>query len=238
MANEEDKDAGEREIPWVRAGKGAPPPADGGGGRKPIHGKGIPPWHLWGGRQIIETTVEVVGAVRQGNVGQLAKVSYARPETWHWLFSAQLLQGPDNTPGFFTRIFVHWDLTVGIGRSTVDMASLTNFQVIRGFDDYQIQWGPAVPTFPVGLQIWTTQTKAPNRIYNSDAFVVSDEPIQQIVGSDLNLNVRVVALTIVDNLLAAGQPVKVEVAALFSPKTHIRPEWHLHQMSGGEERGA
>ena len=238
MANEEDKDAGEREIPWIRAGRNAPPPGDPGGGRKPTHGRGIPPWHLWGGRQTVSTTVETVGAIRQGNVGQLAKVSYGRPETWHWYFSARLLKGPDNTAGFFTRIFVHWDVTLGIGRSTVDMASLDNPTIVRAFDDYQIQWGPVVLTFPTGLQIWTTQTRAPSRIYTSDAFILGDEPIQQIVASDINLSVRVVALTVIDNVAAVGQPVDVEVVGLFAPKTHIRPEWHLHQFPAGEERGA
>lgn len=193
-------------------------------------GSPLPPWHLWGNSQTITVPVETVGALRFGNTGQLIKIAYKRPESWHWLFNAKLISGPANTPTFFTRVFVHWDLITGVGRTNIPIISnpqaVPNV-VIRGFEEYVFKWGPVTPDFPTNAQIYSTQANAPPREYDADGpFPDTGPPISEIVAQDLQLAVRVVALTVVDNVAAVGQPVTVEVSAVFAPKTHVRPDWY------------
>jgi len=199
---------------------------------------GISPWHMWGNTQTIDGVIETVGELRQGRQGQLCKISYLRPETWHWLFKAKLLSGPDNTPGFFTRIFVHWDLIVGIGRSSIRMVALENRQRVTAFDDFQFQWGPVIPTFPTDAQVWSTETRGPPKIFETDAFSLDSATIiSEITAQDIQLQVTVVGLTIVDNVLSAGAPFSVEISAQFAPQTHVRPEWFKGGAFPGAEDG-
>lgn len=188
-----------------------------------------PPWHLWGNTQQISVPIETTGAIREGVTNQLVRIAYRRPETWHWLFSARLISGPDNTPGFFSRLFVHWELTVGVGRSAVQMQfelnSPTQSFAIPAFEDFIFRWGPTIATFPRGAHIWSTESRAPTRFFEGDGPQVPGDPVNQIVAQDIQLQVQIVGLTVADNVLAAGQSAVVEVSAHFAPKTHFRPDW-------------
>lgn len=206
---------------------------------------GEPPWHLWGNQQRITTKVETVGEIRFGVTNQLVKLAYKRPETWHWLFSARLISGPENTATFFSRVFVHWELATGLGRSSVLMkqGSETGDYGQPAFDTFSFQWGPTLPRFPRGAHIWATTASAPSKIFAGDGpFTLATDGVDQIVAQDLQLNATVVALTVADNVAAVGQPVVVEVSAFFAPKTHIRPEWlhptaPIEQIFPGDEIG-
>lgn len=199
-----------REQPWMRSSQ--------------------PPWHLWGNTQQITVPIETTGAVRQGVSNTLVRISYKRPETWHWLFQAKLISGPNNTPGFFSRLFVHWQLAVGIGRSNQRMEfQLSPGQAfaIRAFEDYIFRWQDPAP-FPINAAIWTTKVFSPARTFDTAVTPgVPDGPeVDQIVAQDLQLNVQIVGLTVADNVAAAGQNAVVEVSAAFAPKTHVRPDWY------------
>lgn len=183
---------------------------------------GMPPWHLWGNTQQIVVPIETTGALRKGVTNQLIRIAYRRPETWRWLFSARLLAGPDNTAGFFTRLFVHWELTVGVGRSVIQMAFGEGG---RAFEDYVFQWGPINPAFPRGAQIWTSETASPARTYTGDGGNLPGPPSPLVVAEDIQLQVQIVGLTVVDNLAAVGQNATVEVSAQFAPNVHVRPDW-------------
>ena len=186
----------------------------------------LPPWHLWGNTQNVVTPVETVGQPREGFTQQLLKASYKRPETWHWLFAARLLSGPDNTPTFFTRIFVRFNLTVGIGRSAIVIASdVTRTFFVRPFEEFIFQWGPVGTAFPIGAQIYSTESLAPSRSFQADGPAADGQPVSEIVAQDLQLVAQVSALTVAGNVAAVGQPVTVEVSAQFAPKTHVRPDW-------------
>jgi hypothetical protein len=190
---------------------------------------GMPPWHLWGNTQRIQTVVETLPTqqFRQGNTGQLLKIAYKRPETWHWVLYAKLLAGPDNTPTFFSTIFVNWELVVGVGRSIVPMVGGGLSQFGRSFERFTFQWGPTNGSFPAGREIWTSAALTPNREFNTDPpFEAETGTIDQIVAQDIQLSCRVSALTILANVAAVGQPVEVEVSAAFAPKSHVRPDWY------------
>lgn len=186
---------------------------------------GTTPWHLWGNLQRQSTPVETVGQFRFGNQQQLCKVGYGRPDTWHWFFSARLISGPDNTAGFFTRVFVHFDVTLGSGRAATPIAFEFTPFAKPSFEDYTFQWGPVNPAFPANAMIWSTQSLSPNRSFQGDGPNVADVPLTQIPAESIQVQCRIVALTAVGNVAAVGQPVEVEVSSYWAPKSHVRPDW-------------
>lgn len=175
--------------------------------------QGPPPWLLWGNTQEI-TAFATGGASAPIPVsGQLAKISYKRPETWHWVFEARLLDGPVLPAlGSHASVQILFDLTVGVGRSSVTLVA---------FEQFVIRWhGPANP--PIGTQVFSTSVFGPNRII--DPLItpneVRDNFIDQITAEDIQLACRVIHQSTI-----AGTEAKVEVDAHFAPKNHIRPEW-------------
>lgn len=186
-----------------------------------------PPWHMWGNTQILRVTSADWGeALEQAN--QLVKISYKRPETWHWFFMAvprfpAAPVGPGNGS-----VVLHWDLTFGHGRSNI---------TIRDFETYLWQWFGAAPTAPV----YSSQVYGPNRQFrNFDPPPLAlQNRVDQIVAQDIQLQVR---MDLSDNLIA-NEVFELEVSAYFSPKTHIRPDWLLldvppeAQFSGEEVGG-
>lgn len=209
-------------------------PASGG---QPWLRSGMTPWHMWGNTQLIEAVVQdSSAAVRTNSPGQLVKISYKRPETWHWLFAAKLVTGPDS-PIVATQIEVAYDLIVGTGRSTVVLQSAGVVQD-KAFEQFFFQWGPVANVFPRNAQLYSTQVLAPNRTYTSDApfpnqdgfpvagaFVTGPSTISEIVAENINLSCRVIALA-PPGAASLGQRVVVEVSAAFAPKTHVRPDWY------------
>jgi hypothetical protein len=213
------------------------------GAGQPWLRSGMTPWHLWGNSQLIEATVQDSAAsVRTNSPGQLVKISYKRPETWHWLLAAKLISGPASTT-VSTQIQVAFDLTVGVGRSVVLMQSAGAFQD-KSFESFFFQWGPVSTLFPRNVQLYSTQVLAPNRMYRSEAplpnqdgfpvagaFVTGPPTIEQIVAEDIQLSCRVIALAATGSA-TIGEKVVVEVSAQFAPVVHVRPDWYR---SGPEE---
>lgn len=185
---------------------------------------GSPPWHLWGGSQTI--TANFASVNDRAATQQIVKVSYRRPETWHWMFVARLISGP---PGPFpgpgnSIVDILFNLTVGVGRTSVQLGAFEAFTMI---------W-PGVP--PVGTEIlYSTQVLARNRIDSNDPTRIKPNVIDQIVASDIQLDA-----TVVNNF--GPEPAVVEVSAFFAPKTHIRPDWFVDgppdtRFPGGEVGG-
>ncbi len=204
--------------------------------------QGIPPWHLWGNSQILTLPIDDNSLpVRTQTPGQLVKISYRRPETWHWVLAARLISGPDAV-GFRTNVSVDFQLVIGIGRSNINI--VRKFQTSTGpgdpgsrpFEHYNFQWGPT-GKFPGSILLYTTQVLAPNRNYTTDIpenqsgnAVPPDESasvISEIVAQDLQLQVACNARTDHDSPTVGGQVV-IEVSAMFAPKTHVRPDWFLN----------
>lgn len=172
-----------------------------------------PPWHMWGNQETV-TLPQITGNTTAPLKQQLLRVSYKRPETWQWLFSATLLAGPQAIAGFANGLVVTFDLTVGIGRTAI---------TIPGFELFQFGWvGPLLA--PVQTQIWSTQSRAPNRqFFTPTPAVPVDSIVNQIVAEDIQLGVSVGAAA---NGGSIGD-FTVLVAAMFAPKTHVRPDWYL-----------
>lgn len=179
----------------------------------------MPPWHLWGNTQRVEVSLPAtgVGAVVPG---QLTRVSYNRPETWKWLFTARLIEADDATPGEPLQLTIIWELTIGIGRAVQQSA---------GFDNYNMTWGtPTYPSdnAPVGRLIWTTETyaAAPGRAQFIAPAVEPPNRIDSIVAQDIQLNARVALLSPVTPRVP--KRAVLDLGAQWAPITHIRPEWY------------
>lgn len=185
----------------------------------------VPPWHLWGNLEQVTTIVRGSGVVF-GNEQQLCKVGYGRPDTWHWFFSARLISGPDNTPGFFTRVRVDFDVTIGSGRGATPIYPLPTGVLALGFEHYDFQWGPVTPAFPSGAFIYSTDAVAPGRSFQGDGPAVTGTLITQLPAEAIQVKTRVFATTIDLNVAALGQPVVVEVSSYWAPKSHVRPDWY------------
>lgn len=216
---------------------------------------GLPPWHLWGNSQLLTLPVDDNSISRTFTPGQLVKIAYKRPETWHWMLAARLVSGPD-APGFTSIVSVDFELIVGIGRSLINIKDV--FQVSHGpgdpgsrpFERYRFLWGPT-GLFPRNAQVYSTQVLAPNRVYATDlaenqtgnAVPPAENPtlVDQIVAQDIQVNVSCNARSD-SGSPAIGQNVVVEVSGMFAPKNHIRPDWFLNApdesvFAGGEVAG-
>lgn len=192
---------------------------------------GVPPWHLWGTTQQLTFRTSSFGVASQ-LASQLVKVSYKRPETWHWLFHARLISGPTVLNPQEAGVRVHFDVITGLGRTVVQMPSFESFQWV-----WTDPGGGPVPTPPTGIVMWSTSTYGPQRSYNNATPPAAVENrIDELVSQDLQIGVRLESLSNFPNTIV------VEVSAFVSPKTHIRPEWlhpeaPLEQVFPGDEIG-
>lgn len=179
-------------------------------GEQPWLRGNVSPWHMWG---TIETlTIPITGGDTTITTQQLSRVNYRRPETWHWLFFARLVQGP--TPvgeGQATVAAVFFDLTVGLGRASV---------TLPGFEAFRFAWTAPSPPPPPTEPKWSTTAVRPER-----GFPPGDEPdytIFQMVAEDIQCSCRV---GVGSQEFPQAVPVIIEVGAFFAPKNHIRPDW-------------
>jgi hypothetical protein len=215
---------------------------------------GIPPWHMWGNTQQLKA---IIGSGGNPGVtpGQLLRINYARPDSWHFLLSAKLLTGPEADITHAVAIGVQFDLTVGIGRSAIviDNSSSQGDGGFSAWHTFNFRYGGGglgTPfNFPSNIHLWTTRILSPNSNYSQNApypnnagFPVAGADvtgpgyIDQIVAQDIQLSCRLLAG--VNPVSAAiDQEVTVEVSAQFAPIVHHRPEWHKGGRFPGAEDG-
>lgn len=176
---------------------------------------GIAPWLMWGSAQSQTFSIDA-GNTGLGNAGgQIARVDYARPETWSFFLAANVTDF-QYFGGGVPRLTIFYDLTIGLGRSTI---------AIPAFETYF--WDlPA----EVGVLRYSTEVTAPPR-NNADT---TQNLIREIATQTLNLGYRA------QMFVPAGQPAtaSIEVHGYFAPKNHIRPEWFKDgKFTGGEDTG-
>jgi hypothetical protein len=181
-------------------------------GQQPWMRGSVTPWHMWG---TVETlTIPIEGALTTFRTQQLSRVNYRRPETWHWLFFARLLQGPTLAgEGNNAGASVFFDVTVGLGRASV---------TLPGFEAFAFRWTSPSPPPPPDEPKWSTTALRPER-----GFPPGDEPdytIFQMVAEDIQCSCRV---GVGADIFPQAVPVIIEVGAFFAPKNHIRPDWLL-----------
>jgi hypothetical protein len=175
-----------------------------------------PPWLMWGNSQVIDYDANILGAGEGGVIvqspGQVARIDYGRPETWRFLLSAKLLNV--GTFSEINSIDVFFDLNIGVGRSQVWLTD---------FEHY---------TFPNPLvnneMIWSTSVVGPLR-------TPADDPTLNVVQLLTAETIQVAARARFLDFNATDH-VQVEVTAMFTPNTHIRPEWSNGDFPGGEHR--
>lgn len=183
--------------------------------------EGTPPWHMWGNTQTQEAVQSGGSLVASApSISQLVRVSYRRPESWHWLLQTRLITAPTPPiPAAFVNVDVHFDLTIGIGRA---MTIIPDFDV----HSWHIE-NPQVPPLDANQagNVLRTTTAIGNRLYNlgSGGVLVTDPSvISQFVAQDIQLQARLVLTTSSGGTLSAS----VEVSGLLAPMTHIRPDWY------------
>lgn len=186
---------------------------------------GIAPWHMWGNTQTIQTAqTGGSGVASAPGIGQMLRINYRRPDTWHWILSGVLLEAPAAAlPGSGAQIDLFWDLTIGIGRAAM---------VLEGIEHFRWDYNNPNPT-PLGQAFrLTTSSFVGNRTESQQGIVHTTglTSIDELVFQDAQLTSRLI-LTTTGN----GFSAKVEASAQFAPKTHIRPEWHDKRYPGGEE---
>lgn len=180
---------------------------------------------MWGNTQVLQVPNNI-GTVPMPVSGQLARVNYARPETWHWVFATRLLSGSlPPIPAAFVQVDVYYDITIGIGRSMV---------ILEGFERHSFYWNFPLPV-PVNQLIYSTQVDGPRKVNDAGSALVTapPNPVNQISAQDIQCTCRALCTT----SGAALEFATVEVSAHFAPKTHLRPEWHKEEFPGAEDGG-
>lgn len=173
--------------------------------------QGTEPWLLWGNTQVLTARSSGGSQASLAAQSQLCKVSYKRPDTWHWFFAAKLLDGPAlPLVGQNAQLTVSFDLTIGVGRSNL---------TIPAFEQYQFRWSGIAP-FPVGQMKYSTAVFGPNRIDQPGVGETRDNFIDQVTSQDIQIGCRVLHTSTI-----TGSVCTVEVDAHFAPKHHLRPEW-------------
>lgn len=187
---------------------------------------GVPPWHMWGNTQTLRATQTAgSGLASPPSPGQMVRIGYKRPESWHWVLSATILEAPEAAlAGSDVQIDVLWNLTIGIGRAAM---VLPRWEAFRWF------WNNPNPA-PIGpaFRLITTSSVG-NRLqdFSGVTHTTGLSTVDQLVAQDVQLDAQVILTT-----SGNGFSCVVECSALWSPKTHIRPEWYEHRFPGGEEQ--
>lgn len=179
-----------------------------------------PPWLMWGGTQQITlaSTGSAGGSVTRG--GQLVRIAYKRPENWRFFFSSRITQvDPAATDG---SAIVSFDLTIGVGRSTI---------TIPAFEQFQFNWAATPPGPPTQLT-WSVSVNGPTRIAGQAAQNVVDH----IVSEDIQLAARIEWFT-TQGSVAVPLAITMEVTSYWAPEVHIRPEWFKGKMGQQEDEG-
>lgn len=178
--------------------------------------QGVPPWHLWGSSQITQTQqTGGSGVASAPDTQQLAKIAYGRPESWHWVFMATLLEAPTPAlPGSGIQVDLFFDLILGVGRSSIKIPAFEHFQ-----------WSCNNPNpAPVGeaFRLFTTSVRG-NRLEDQQGIAHTTDPtvVEQITAQEIQLQTRFILTT-----TGSGFSAKAEVSAYFAPKTHVRPDWY------------
>lgn len=179
---------------------------------------GTPPWQLWGNTQPVSVPPDLF---TNPNLHEqqitLLRISYKRPETWRFLFSARMLSGP-GSDNHQSNVSVWFELLTGIGRSAIRIpfwVSLPQFSWnnLAGPSTAIVQW--TTHATESGLQ-FSFDSQDPQVTWQTQ--ILSD----LIVGQDLT----VVAHCSFTTNLETTTPAVVEVSGQLAPNVHTRPDWY------------
>lgn len=136
---------------------------------------------------------------------QLVNINYGRPDTWNFTLWQQIVAC--SNPGGVGVVQARFNLTVGIGR--------TKFTI----EDFVTFIDATLPI--VGSTAYTTTALD---------FQATPRLVTEIGAQDIILNCN----TIITGGAAPGTTVSMIVGAMFTPVTHVRPDWFVDEFADGE----
>jgi hypothetical protein len=179
----------------------------------------MPPWQRWGSTERI--TIPFVSTAQRAASVTLSRVSYRRPDTFHFLFGAKLIVAPSPAVGDHATIDAAFNVLVGVGSTVLR---------IPVFERFVFDWiGPAAP--PVEVLLWSTEVNAPPR---NNGFTTPNT-CSELVGQDITIE------AVCTNFFGPTDAV-LEVTSFLAPKNHIRPDWFVdgppeQRFAGSETEG-
>ena len=189
-----------------------------------------PPWLMWGNSQTLTIPAGIAAGNPARQAQQLIKIVYKRPTTWNFLFAAKILSVDQHKPVGGTEVIVDFNLTTGIGRSTLYIGGAPQSVAIPGFCRLHFVGNPIDPTAATSF-IWTTTCTSPP-IDQATATPVAGI-VSNFVGQDVNVNVNVLYVT----RQVGADPLVIQIDGYLSPFEHIRPEWFKGKMGQEEDEG-
>lgn len=196
---------------------------------------GIPPWHMWGNSVEVPLNAYTSDSPLVSTAGQIVKVAYKRPESWHFLLGARIINAPTIDADNDAILTVNFDIITGIGRSQQQMPT---------FQTFNWKWRNSIaPAPPPTTIIWCTSTKTPplGYIFSAGEFIPdpsTQRDVLELVGQDIQVTCR--ADFFMRGINEGEQSTAVvEVSAFLAPKTHVRPDWYVkgppEVLFGGDE---
>jgi hypothetical protein len=172
---------------------------------------------MWGSSQTV-TIPDVSDGTRFQTSQQLARIAYARPETWSFFLACELLQAPEPAvPNLL--VIVQFELMIGIGRGMIQLNATENGQN-NGFARMVWKFG-AAPILPAQTK-WTTTVRTPP--LDEGVTDPVGEEVTHFPAQDIQINVKAVAVTS-GGVVGPDPRTLLNCHAYFSPVNHIRPEW-------------
>jgi len=189
------------------------------------------PWLFWGSDQTMQIRVTSPGPPTFTiQSPQIARIDFGRPETWSFFLGAKL----DNLlpfpgPGAVSHVEVRFLVTIGLARTTR--------AIILGPLIFELDGavGPFVNN-PIGQFAWATRGKSPIHFPSDTANPDHFEEVDSFAAQSINCVASVKAFNVPTGV--GSFVADLTVSALFSPRTHIRPEWFKDgRFTGGEDYG-
>lgn len=188
---------------------------------------------MWGSSAVASILIPLSGA-GQGQTVQLARVNYRRPESWNFIFAAELISTPQVQDTSI--ILVDFDVIVGVGRSVVTLGrsdepptEVGTSENTRGYA--RLRWQTANPRFNEQKK-WTTVGTLP--VPDDMEPTVGGRVSSYFVAQDIQCKARI-HITGTTAFTYA-----VNVSAFFAPRAHVRPDWYAklaEEQFRGEEFG-
>lgn len=178
----------------------------------------VPESHLWGSTDTVDFKS---GVPSTGQSQQLVRIAYDRPETWRFLFVAEVVNSAAQAGGAVS-VTVNFFVQTGVGRASSNLGQST---IGRPFAALT----PAL--FAAGGPAGTEWTSVAYSTPLDPANTVQNVPVDLIIGQNIQVGAQVTLP------VTAVLPISVLVAAYFTPNVNVRNAWFPEQDSQEHRQG-